>query len=245
MQRYNRPQCPTQLTAQVKADLTQEYQTNKTSVWSKSYIKDALFEMADGKCIYCECTIGEESKYLEVEHFEDKNHYPLKVVEWSNLLPSCKRCNGKKSNHDVIADPIVNPSIEEPKDHLDLKNYRFSEKTTKGKSTIDVISLNDTDKLVMPRFKIGNKALESLESLTDDIRSFTPNPQNVRARNKLVNRMTALMNQGIKTEEFCSTVATVLVLDNGLSTMRTAASDKSIWDDELETIYNQVIALAY
>ncbi|MGR0329632.1 HNH endonuclease [Bacillus cereus] len=93
-----RPNCPSKLTDEVKTKLTQDFITSGSSVWGKSYIKSALLEMSHNKCAYCECRLDEESKYMEVEHFLPKDDYPKLVVDWNNLLPSCKRCNGKKEH---------------------------------------------------------------------------------------------------------------------------------------------------
>ena len=89
--------------------LTEEYKTTKNSVWNIVELKKALLETSYGKCAYCECDLTVESKYMEVEHFRDKDSYPDDVVEWLNLLPSCKRCNGAKGTHDTVIEPIVNP----------------------------------------------------------------------------------------------------------------------------------------
>ena len=52
---------------------------------------EAIFE----RCAYCE-THYAVGGYLEVEHYRPKNFYYWLAAEWSNLLPSCKRCNNGK-----------------------------------------------------------------------------------------------------------------------------------------------------
>lgn len=67
-----------------------------------------LVTLYNEKCAYCERNRGLE---LEVDHYRSKkprnfqphpgdNHpgYYWVCYEWSNLLPSCSKCNGKKSN---------------------------------------------------------------------------------------------------------------------------------------------------
>ncbi len=131
-----RPPAPDRLTPETVKELTEEFKSdsNKT-VWNKDYIKKALLEMSHNKCCYCECKIDEESKYLEVEHFHPKSIYKDEVVVWDNLLPSCKRCNGRKGDRDTLKEPVINPAADEPKDHLWLKNYTFKNKTSIGKNT--------------------------------------------------------------------------------------------------------------
>ena len=47
-----------------------------------------------------------------LKRFDD---YPDEVVDWDNLLPSCKRCNTTKGTHDVVTEPIINPFDIDPK----------------------------------------------------------------------------------------------------------------------------------
>lgn len=157
---------PTELTNKVVQELTARYKKEGSAVWRKKYITDALLEMSANKCCYCECKIMEASTYLEVEHFHPKSLYPDEVVAWKNLLPSCKRCNGKKGDHDTKKEPIIHPVRDNPKSHLTWKNYRLYSKTKLGDDTIGVIYLNDRNHLVTTRFDIGDKLMEALEGLS-------------------------------------------------------------------------------
>ena len=103
----NRVVKPSYLTDEKISELTAEFKASGKSVWNNEQIKKPLLESSHGKCAYCECDLRKESNYMEVEHFEDKNHNPDKVVIWNNLLPSCKKCNGAKGAHDVISEPII------------------------------------------------------------------------------------------------------------------------------------------
>ena len=90
------PPKPDQLTKEFQEIKTQEFlSSGKTkNVWKIKWLKDAVYQMAFGKCCYSEIRLVEESKYMEVEHYAPKSIYPDKVMEWGNLLPSCKKCNG-------------------------------------------------------------------------------------------------------------------------------------------------------
>jgi 5-methylcytosine-specific restriction endonuclease McrA len=70
-------------------------------------VKTPLFESSHQKCAYCECN-ATEGGYIEIDHFRPKSIYPESVFEWNNLLPSCRQCNGMKSDHDTGAEPIIN-----------------------------------------------------------------------------------------------------------------------------------------
>jgi uncharacterized protein (TIGR02646 family) len=119
MIKLKRPPAPAELSQEEVNRLTDEFKRNPDKpVWKKDFITKVLLEMSHGKCCYCECKIDEESKYMEVEHFHPKNQYKDEVVLWDNLLPSCKKCNIRKKEHDTIKEPIVNPAEDEPKEHL-------------------------------------------------------------------------------------------------------------------------------
>jgi len=126
---------PKQLTSELQISLTEKFKSEKTSVWNLSFIKESLLKMSNDKCCYCECNINEESKYMEVEHFYCKDLYPNLVLDWDNLLPACKRCNGHKLNHDPKKEPIINPVENNPQNHLLLRNYRLFPKDKLGKIT--------------------------------------------------------------------------------------------------------------
>ena len=163
---YSVPQ-PKELTKEKVKELTKLFINEKKRVWNKPYIKDALLKMSHNKCAYCETNITIESKYLEIDHFHPKKQYPNEVVKWSNLLPTCKRCNGNKGEHDTKKFPIINPVKDDPKLHLYFKNYRICGKTELGELTVskDVLYLNETNRLTFPRFKIGSKLQEEFEDL--------------------------------------------------------------------------------
>ncbi len=229
--------CPPELTPEEAARLTADYQADATkSVWNKDFIKTALLKMSHGKCCYCECKIDEESKYLEVEHFQPKSLFPLLVVYWKNLLPSCKRCNGIKSNHDTVAEPIIHPVRDEPKDHIRFRAYRFYEKTTLGKKTIEVVDLNDRVrmKLMEKRFEIGERIITELSVLEDLALDFQNNVNTSPKRQKLiVGKMKAILTEAQPEKEYAATAATVLIHEPLLPTIKSILSECNLWDEEM------------
>lgn len=84
----DRGDAPSELTEDVVHSKTAAFKADpKKVVWRDKYIVEALMNMSHNKCAYCECKLGEESKYMEVEHFHDKKDFPDEVVLWNNLLP--------------------------------------------------------------------------------------------------------------------------------------------------------------
>lgn len=80
------------------------------------------------------------------------------------MLPSCPHCNKQKSFHDTEKEPIVNPVENDPKEYFYLKNYRYYCKDTNpnsiARTTLGVLSLNDSTENVAKRFKIGEMLLK-------------------------------------------------------------------------------------
>ena len=125
-----------------------------------------MFESSNEKCAFCECKPG-ESGYIEVEHFKPKSIYPALTFEWDNFLPSCKKCNGSKLNHDTGLSPIVNPYEIDPEEIFYYSDIRLQaiDSIEIGINTIKVCGLNSV-RLMRPRSEI----LVSLHDFSDAIR---------------------------------------------------------------------------
>lgn len=190
MIKIERTPAPVELTAEVIAAKTAAFKANHgLAVWREPYIIRGLLEMSHNKCCYCECILDEESKYMEVEHFHHKDKYEDEVVVWDNLLPSCKKCNVHKGDHDTKVDPMINPTKQNPKDHLALYCYQLRGKTDIGELTETLLNLNDTKHHVLPRFKICNMITSILADLYEDaimLSSGTPKAIQTRFRNRLI-----------------------------------------------------------
>jgi 5-methylcytosine-specific restriction endonuclease McrA len=232
---------PTELTDKVAQELTARYKQDGSAVWKQKYITEALSKMSNDKCCYCECKITEESKYLEVEHFHPKSLYPDEVVAWENLLPSCKRCNGKKGDHDTKEEPIIHPIRNNPKLHLTWKNYRLYLKTKLGNVTIDVISLNDRKRLVNKRFEIGVRLCDELENLLELTIDYDNRTNfSTKRRNRIVGQLTNLMTEGTRQSEFSATAATVILHENSYSKIKQLFIKNNLWNDEFIELEKEV-----
>ena len=233
---------PVFLTPLKVKELTAEFKNNKTRVWNNDLIKIPLLNSSYKKCAYCECNIQEESKYMEVEHFQDKNRYPDKVIEWENLLPSCKKCNVKKGRHDVIAEPIVNPYIDEPKEHFSLRSYRLKSKTDKGVQSIEVHGLNDSERLVQKRFDIGIKLEETIDIAKERYESYIEKKTTLR-KNKFTTLMENLLNECQENSIYSATTSTVLHTNETFNELVREMELNDLWNDELEEIYKKSLDL--
>lgn len=237
MIKLDRTPKPVELTAGLQVALTDEFKLTGKSVWNVDFIKKALLGFSNDKCCYCEANINEESKYLEVEHFHHKDTYKDEVLEWENLLPSCKKCNGTKNDHDTKLEPIIDPSRIDPKNHLKYWRYRIKGSDDFGKLTVSVLKLNDQDRLVKKRFEIGNaiqEKLEQLNELTDDYISGVQN--STRRKNRIVNGTKDLMKEGLPTAIYSATSATVILTDTEFEALKRKLTSLGFWDAELSQL---------
>lgn len=242
MIKLDRPSKPKELTHDVQASLTNKFKESGISVWSKEYIKKALVEMSSNKCAFCEALLGEESKYLEVEHFHHKDLYKDEVVDWDNLLPSCRRCNGKKGTHDTKLEPIINPCTSDPKLHLKLlMNYRLKHKDDIGKISIILLNLNDQDRLVKKRFEIGNALIDKIEEYIELIDDVTSGVQtSTRRKRKIINGMEAILRNGLKDKEYSATYSTVLIQSDEFNELKEKMILTDLWMQEHEDLESQI-----
>ncbi|MEH7175893.1 hypothetical protein, partial [Priestia megaterium] len=202
---------PKELTDQVQQELTKHYTETGNSVWKKTYIESALLKSSHNKCAYCECNVTEESKYMEVEHFHDKDTHPDDVVNWINLLPSCKRCNGKKSTFNTKDNPFINPYEDDPKEHFIFNQYSFSPISHAGKNTIDELLLNDLLRVQSKRFEIGGLLTEKIDDLFEKVCDYKNGIKtSTRTKNIITTTIENLMIEALPTASYCATVATVM-----------------------------------
>ncbi|ETT33945.1 hypothetical protein C162_30400 [Paenibacillus sp. FSL R7-269] len=235
MIKVERSEPPAKLTTEKVKELTEEYIKTDNNVWNQDYIKKALLNMSNNKCIFCECRLGEESKYIEVEHFHPKSIYPEEVVDWENLLPICKRCNGLKRNHDTKSVPIINPTLINPRDHLIIKKFRFFGKDELGKKTIGVLSLNDSDRLFYPRVRIGeaiSNILDSLGKWVDKIKFES----SIEDQNELVCKMRNLLKACQPDAEYSTICSYALFEDDNYHETKKFMQQVEIWDEDLSTL---------
>ena len=218
------------------ASLTQDYKINGTSVWKNPTVQNALLETSHKKCAYCEVRLNEKSIYLEVEHFKDKHSYPDNVIEWENLLPSCKHCNGSKGTHDVVAEPIINPFTTDPKTHLSFKNYRVKGKTAIGKLTVDVLNLNDNEHFVKPRCEVGAILEDKIEKALDSMDAYIVN-QHLATKRKIIGLARGILSECQEHSLFSAASATIIHTSPEYTKLRDDMLAHGIWNKSLEELH--------
>lgn len=240
---------PIELTEQVKLQLTEEFKKDKKkSVWNKPYIRNSLLKMSNYKCCYCEELVSSGCSEMHVDHFHDKNTYPNEVVEWTNLLPSCSHCNKKKLTHDTYTEPIIDPTKIDPRDIFYMKNYRYWSKDTNpkslGKTSIDVLGINDSKKKVQLRFIIGNELCNEFHKLYNDANDLgNAILTDTRKRNQILNGCLNNLELCTKTSRFGASMATVLQESEDYHALRNLLMKYSLWDDELEQLHKESLSI--
>lgn len=245
----DRVDAPSELTDDVVRAKTATFKADsKKVVWRDKYIVAALMNMSHNKCAYCECKLGEESKYMEVEHFHDKKDFPDEVVSWDNLLSSCKKCNTSKSDHNTVWEPIINPTVDIPQRHMILfRGVRFRGVDDLGKTTVAVLNLNDQDHHCKVRYAIGQAITEELEKLLADSTEFLDGRrlQTPQGIGRLRNSSTALLSKGTKDKEYSAVVATALLSDNFYDSLKANLQKLGIWTEEMNALEAELQAIRY
>lgn len=100
-------------------------------------------------CAYCSTMECEAAAFgFEIDHYYPQEHFPEMVTDYSNLMWSCKPCNGYKSDYfpdDVARDRgsvIIRPDHEDPHEHFEYKGVRIESKTHTGEFNIRLLMLN-------------------------------------------------------------------------------------------------------
>lgn len=126
-------------------------------------IKNALIPKKDTKCAFCEC-IPDEGGYIEIEHYLPKSIFPKETYVWTNLLPSCKRCNLKKLAYDTSKFPIIKPDVDDPKEYIEYDSIKM---IVKKNSINREIASRTIKKLELNQFRLIKPRSELLVALTD------------------------------------------------------------------------------
>lgn len=227
---------PSQLTAQLVEELTAKFKQDGSAVWNKDFIKNRLLEMSNGKCAYSEIKLQEEGKYMEVEHFLPKSAHPDKVVEWDNLLPASKFCNIKKGDK---IHPIVHPARDIPKEHLYMIDSMIFGKTPKGKNSVIILGLNDSEQLLKPRSEIRRAVQVELNKQYNQVDSFVQNPNSTKAL-EIINSLENLLEQGTRKEAYSATVATTILNDPHYLAIKKVFKANNLWTSEIEVLEEEL-----
>jgi len=108
--------------------------------WAHTEVVDALRAETFRKCMYCE-DLPESVTWLHVEHIMPKAKFAELVVDWSNLGFACPRCNVAKSDYYDTTDPVLNPFMEDPRDHLEFCGGLIRARHGSGKGYLSIAKM--------------------------------------------------------------------------------------------------------
>jgi len=250
MIKLTRPDAPKEL-KDAETHLCEQYkkgleQKKKIAVWSQSYIKDALYKMSHRKCAYCESYIDIDNDG-EIEHFYCRHIYPEKVVCWDNLLLVCHRCNSSKSAHDCSAEPIINPTIDDPKEYLIYKNCRLYSRdhSVKGLCTIAYLKLDRTDRWYKIYGHICDDIEKRINGCFDKLTVMSYNVQPIH-RVQLKNAVIDLFNLSQTDNQYSAIYATEILTNVHYEELKKKLKKAKIWNQQIKNLekHAQSISLA-
>lgn len=219
------PERPSKLTKELELELVERFKRDTNDcVWKAKFIKDAVFDIAFGKCAYSETKLKEEGKDMQIDHFYPKLTYKEKVVEWGNLLPSLNVCNRHKGDTDPASVALINPLFDNPKEHLYANNGFIGYKDEIGRNTIDTFDLNNQSYLFIPRSllikEIGDSLIDIEPWFEIDISRF-------------VVRLKQIMSKGTQKAAYSAAVSTFILENKKYVGYKELLKKKLLWDDEL------------
>ncbi len=109
-------------------------------------IKKAVILETRGKCIYCESKVRHTSPG-DMEHIAPKSMFPQYCFRWSNLTFACSECNRRKRDYFSLQNPLLNPYLDDPSEHLMAFGpfIHHLPGKVRGKLTVAKLELNRAD----------------------------------------------------------------------------------------------------
>ncbi|WP_272575893.1 HNH endonuclease [Providencia sp. PROV273] len=247
MIKLSKPASIPYLSAKKVAHLLHLYKTKGNSVWLRKGITNELRKTSFNKCAYCEKKVNGNGSYMEVDHFQCKSKHDSLVVDWDNLIPSCKQCNTKKGKVDINAYPIINPFKDEPSDHLMYSSLRIKGTTDKGKNTVELLGFNLRDMDVrVNRLLILEKIDQSLEDALEAFCDYKDsNNVNQRKIIKARNIVRGLLSLCQSESEYCATNATLLLLNPNFYLIQQHLKSENLWDTKIEDYFVKATCLSF
>jgi hypothetical protein len=114
--------------------------------------------------------------------------------------------------------------------------YRLYAITDVGELTLEVLGLNDVDRVVKKRFELGNWIHAAIEQAHDKLQAYEQ-LSSVRRRNALLGVVRALLEECQRTASYAATSATVLHQSGAFSKLANRMRELDLWGAEFEDLY--------
>ncbi|MGR0329633.1 hypothetical protein ACUU9X_16620 [Bacillus cereus] len=112
-------------------------------------------------------------------------------------------------------------------------NYLIKGKDLKGKTTVDVLHLNQFDRLVQPRMLIGTQTIETVEVLLEMAENFNAGSNaTARIKSRIVNGNTQLLVEAQTHSQYSATVSSVLFTNEDFFRLKEIMIKCGLWDTE-------------
>jgi hypothetical protein len=136
--------------------------------------------------------------------------------------------------------------LDNPKDHLIVKNYRFYPKTEKGKATIDAVDLNHRQRLVLKRAEIGSKMIDELDELEMlAVNIFRKSDFTIREKNKVITSLRQKMKMGLPTEIYSATIAHCILTEESYFVVKNILIEQKLWDTNFQDLEDRLALIAF
>ncbi|MDR2469244.1 MAG: HNH endonuclease [Tannerella sp.] len=234
MLRHTNTPKPSELTAELQEKLRQEFAATPKVVWNQKWLKQKVLDKAFGKCCYADISLNVEGNYMEIDHFLPKSKHPDKVMEWDNLLPSCKPCNLSKGDHDTKVEPIVNPFTDNPQEYLYFMGEEYYGRNEMGERTIRVLGLNK-EQLQKKREEIVRVTEEDISYLFNILsRSLLPEEQDLRYLKDWLGRVN-------RRKSYAALISTVILGSDHFRQTEAFLKENNLWDAELTALGEELL----
>lgn len=136
-------------------------------------IKAAVKRDTHGKCVYCESYVGHVHPG-EIGHIAPVSERPELVVSWENLAYVCTECNREKGTYYEPTLPLIDPFVDEPKDHLVFYGPMVLHRSPSARGEVTAQRLKLDRAGLIERRK---ERIEQLKGLVDRIAALPPGAQ--------------------------------------------------------------------
>ena len=108
-----------------------------------------LFNAFQGKCAFCESKMVHVSP-AHIEHYRPKGdkRFVHLMFRWDNWLLSCSVCNTSKGDRFPECEGLpclIDPTREEPSEHLEFVGVQAASKTVRGDETVRLVNLSRSE----------------------------------------------------------------------------------------------------
>ena len=202
---------------------------------NKSDYLQILLRMSHKKCAYCEKKIlrkGEADK----EHFIAEYINPDSSEEWDNFLPACTACNSAKLKWNCLIEPIINPTKEIPKEHLQYFNLHFYNRNISklGENTITCFEFNSSS-FWEDKYIFSKNIVDKIEHCITLLDAYQNNDLEVNKR-KLQNKVLGLLELTQPNSEYSALYATFICESPAYKILKAALKRQKLWNKEMAAL---------